>query len=119
MKHALLVFLVLAAGCASTNAAPAPETSPGREPTASSPPPTADAVPKAAASSAECKRLCSAYEHYRRGALIECEESDCGARRRTHPETANYGRELCDTIVAQCGSSCEVAYKDHKSAKTK
>lgn len=119
MKHTLLVVFALAAGCASTSAPPR-EPSPGPEPQAApAPSPSTNDVASKSASSAECARLCKAYEHYRRGALLECEETNtCGAR-RTNAETANYGRELCDTVVSQCGSSCEIAYKDHRSAKTK
>lgn len=109
----LVVCNVLLAAACAHNAAPARNATP--EPNAVW---AASDAPAKDGHAEDCARLCKAYEHYRRGALLECDNGECGPR-RVHPETAKYGREMCESVVAQCGTSCEVANRDLPSAKAK
>jgi hypothetical protein len=100
-----LFLCLLVVGCASS----APET---RSNVASA---NAVSAPRTAAG-ADCTQLCKSYAHYKRAALLECAEiGGCGSR-STNEETAEYGRELRDTLVGECGSACPEAAVDAKRA---
>jgi len=102
MKSILLCLF--AVGCASSSA-----------PTASPPPEPPRVARAGTARVAECPQLCKSYAHYKQGALLECAEmGGCGAR-PTNEETAEYGRELRDRLVAECGSGCPEAIADAKA----
>lgn len=121
MKSAvpLTLLCLVAIGCASSNPAPATEPKPEKVAARS----TTPAAPSGGSSTntnvslgSDCSRICQSYVHYRRGAIMECEEGGCGDS-RTNSEAADYGRELRDDVVAQCGESCPQAWSDAKTAR--